>query len=109
MSQQILIPANKLPGAGSRSIVRVGGLSLAIFSVAGALYAIDDSCPHSGASLVMGKLDGFMVRCPAHGLRFDIRSGCMSPAGGLAAHSYLVTVVNGQTFVTVPDSPRIQL
>ena len=105
MSQQLLIPAHKLPAAGSRSIVRDGGLSLALFSVEGALYAMDDSCPHSGASLVMGKLEGFWLRCPAHGLKFDIRSGCMSAAGGLKAPSYPVSVVDGQAFVTVPDSP----
>lgn len=103
MSRQLLIPANKLPDAGSRSIIREGDVSLAVFSVEGALYVMDDSCPHSGASLVMGKLEGFWVRCPAHGLKFDIRSGCMSTPGGLAARSYPVTVVNGQAFVTVPD------
>lgn len=101
MSQQVLIPAHKLPAAGSRAIVREAGLSLALFSVEGALYALDDACPHSGASLVMGKLDGWRVRCPAHGLWFDIRTGCMSAAGGLAARSYPVSVVDGQTFVTV--------
>lgn len=107
MSQQLLIPAHKLPSTGSRSIVREGGLSLALFSVEGALHAIDDSCPHSGASLVMGRLDGFMLRCPAHGLTFDIRSGCMSTPGGLAARSYPVSVVDGQTFVTVEDAPAV--
>ena len=103
-AQQILIPAHKLPAAGSRSIVREGDLSLALFSVEGGLYALDDSCPHSGASLVMGRLTGFMVRCPAHGLHFDIRNGCMSKPGSMAARSYPVTVVDGQTFVSVPAS-----
>lgn len=107
MSQQLLIPAGKLPAPGSRSIVREGGLSLAVFSVEGCLYAMDDSCPHGGASLVMGKLEGFTVRCPAHGLQFDIRSGCMATPGGLAARSYPVTVVDGQTFVTVSASPPL--
>ena len=106
MIQQVLIPPHKLPAAGSRSIVREGGLSLAIFSVNGALYAMDDACPHGGASLVMGKLEGFMVRCPAHGLQFDIRSGCMSVTGGIAAHCYPIEVVNGTTFVTQTDSPQ---
>lgn len=100
---QLSIPAHKLPGKGSRSIVRDSGYSLALFSVEGALYAIDDSCPHGGASLVMGRLDGFWLRCPAHGLKFDIRSGCMSTAGGLVVRSYPVSLVDGQVFVTVPD------
>lgn len=105
MSQQLLIPAHKLPAAGSRAIVREGHLSLALFSVQGSLYAIDDSCPHSGASLVMGQLEGFWVRCPAHGLKFDIRTGCMSGPDALAARSYPVTVVDGQTFVSLPEAP----
>ncbi len=103
--QRVLLPAHKLPAAGSRSIVREGGLSLAIFSVEDALYAMDDSCPHGGASLVMGQLQGFMLRCPAHGLQFDIRSGCMSAQGGLAARTYPVVVDDGQTFVTVASLP----
>ena len=102
MTRQLWIPPDKLPAPGSRSFVRDGDLSLALFSVNGELYALDDSCPHGGASLVMGKLDGFRVRCPAHGLAFDIRTGCMSAHGSLKANSYPVTVVNGQTFVTLP-------
>lgn len=103
MSRQVHIPAHKLPAAGSRAIVREGGLSLAVFSVDGALYAMDDSCPHSGASLVMGKRDGFLVRCPAHGLQFDMRSGCMPTCGGMVAQVYPVTQVDGHTFVTLHD------
>lgn len=100
MKEQIHIPQYKLPAAGSRSIVREAGLCLALFNVDGMLYAIDDSCPHGGGSLVMGKLDGLQVRCPAHGLQFDIRTGCMSSQGSLRARSYAITMVDGQTFVS---------
>ncbi len=106
MSALVLIPADKLPAVGSRSIVRKGNLCLAFFNVDGALYAIDDSCPHSGGSLVLGKLEGLQVRCPAHGLKFDIRTGCMSVAGGLRVRSYPLTVIDGKTYICPPEIPN---
>ena len=104
MSDLLHIPQHKLPAPGSRSIVREAGLCLALFDVDGKLYAIDDSCPHGGGSLVMGMLEGMQVRCPAHGLKFDIRSGGM-PYGGMRVRSYPVTVVDGQTFVSLFQTP----
>lgn len=106
MSEQLVIPPHKLPARGSRSIVREGDLSLAVFDVDGALYVIDDSCPHGGGSLVMGKLEGMQVRCPAHGLKFDIRTGCMPSEGSLRVRSYPVSVVEGKTFVSLTPIPN---
>lgn len=105
MSELVHIPQHKLPAPGSRSIVREAGLCLALFHVDGRLYAIDDSCPHGGGSLVVGMLEGMQVRCPAHGLKFDIRTGCM-PYGGMRVRSYPVTVVDGQTFVSLQQSTQ---
>ncbi|MBH2010519.1 MAG: Rieske 2Fe-2S domain-containing protein [Xanthomonadaceae bacterium] len=105
MSELVHIPQHKLPAPGGRAIVREAGLCLALFDMDGKLYAIDDSCPHDGGSLVMGMLEGMQVRCPAHGLKFDIRSGCMA-SGGLSVRSYPVTVVDGQTFVSLQQIPE---
>ncbi|WP_423907146.1 Rieske (2Fe-2S) protein [Caballeronia sp.] len=30
-------------------------------------------CPHNGALLASGQLEGRVLRCPAHGMRFDSR------------------------------------
>src|SRR5262245_17189961 len=50
----IPIPAALRPDPGQRSLWRVEGRAIALFNVDGTLYAIDDGCPHSGASLVGG-------------------------------------------------------
>lgn len=72
------LEAGKLPAEGQRSWVhRDDGQSVALFNVKGQLHAIDDRCPHAGASLCTGKLDGHLLTCPAHGLRFDLRTGAM--------------------------------
>ena len=41
----------------------------------GEFYAFDDRCPHEGASLCEGYLDGVQVECPLHSSVFDVRTG----------------------------------
>jgi 3-phenylpropionate/trans-cinnamate dioxygenase ferredoxin subunit len=53
----------------------VRGRALLVAKVAGRLYAADDRCPHMGASLSKGKLDGTVVICPRHHSRFDLSDG----------------------------------
>lgn len=81
---------------GGRWMLRRAGLEVALFNVQGRLYAIDDSCPHAGGSLVTGRLDGSTVTCRAHGLRFDLGSGCMFGGASLRARTYPVRVQNGR-------------
>jgi nitrite reductase/ring-hydroxylating ferredoxin subunit len=48
---------------------------VAVYRVAGGLYAIADRCPHAGAALSGGETDGSVLTCPGHGSRFDICTG----------------------------------
>lgn len=82
-------PVDELP-PGKRKIVFVDGRSIVIFNIEGTVYAIDDSCPHNGASLASGQLDGHLLRCPAHGLRFDLTTGCMHGTGSLCLTAFPV-------------------
>ena len=43
--------------------------------VGGSYYAADGGCPHMGASLASGKLEGTVVTCPRHGAQFDVKTG----------------------------------
>lgn len=82
---------------GARRLVRREGHEIALFRIAGTYYAIADGCPHAGGSLVLGKLDGTIVTCRAHGLRFDVRSGCQAgSSSGLKTRSYPVRVHDGR-------------
>jgi len=64
-------------------------------------YALDDSCPHAGSSLAAGTLDGAIVTCRAHGLRFDVRTGRMPGVDGLCAKVEAVEVADGEIRVGV--------
>mmetsp|Transcript_2065 Transcript_2065/g.4735 ORF Transcript_2065/g.4735 Transcript_2065/m.4735 type:complete len:622 (-) Transcript_2065:1688-3553(-) len=43
--------------------------------VGGQVYAISGKCPHFGANLAQGFLDGYHLYCPWHVAAFDIRTG----------------------------------
>ena len=83
MTGTIRIAPADAPEAGARKIMFVEGRSVVLFNVDGVIHAIDNSCPHNGASLANGRLDGHILQCPAHGLRFDLASGCMVGAPGI--------------------------
>lgn len=91
---------------GQRKLVFVDGRSIALFNIGGTLSAIDNSCPHNGASLANGQLEGTLLRCPAHGLRFDVTTGCMPGAGGLRVKTFPIRVVEGQLEVVLDEPPE---
>jgi nitrite reductase/ring-hydroxylating ferredoxin subunit len=101
MNLRVPVPAGKLPQAGGRSLFEFDGKSLALFNVDGGLYAIDDSCPHQGASLCGGRLEGRAIQCCAHGLRFDLASGYLLNSTKLKVANYPVEVVDGQAFIVI--------
>ncbi|MEX2046706.1 MAG: Rieske 2Fe-2S domain-containing protein [Chloroflexota bacterium] len=78
---------------------------IAVYHVGGALYATADVCPHAGAKLSEGALDGAIVTCPRHGSQFDVRSGerVRGPAD-LPVPIYRVAVEGGVAFIEV-DAP----
>lgn len=101
MSRRVPVPAAKLPPVGARALVEFEGKSLALFNIEGELLAIDDSCPHQGASLCGGRLEGRVIQCCAHGLRFDLRTGYLLNSTALSVACYPVEVVDGQAFIVV--------
>lgn len=67
--------AKDLP-PGESMCVEVGGERVAVFNVAGTIYAIADACTHMGGVLSDGTvMDGTTVVCPWHGATFDLTTG----------------------------------
>lgn len=63
------VPADDVIG------VQVQGRDIALYGVAGAIYASDNRCSHGLARLCDGFLDGHEIECPLHQGRIDVRSG----------------------------------
>jgi len=48
---------------------------MAVFNLAGEFFALANECPHAGASLAHGEINGDCVSCRIHHWRFSIRDG----------------------------------
>ena len=92
-------------GRGRR--VCKAGLDLALFRIGDAVYAIEDSCPHSGGSLSNGKVQGTRVTCPVHGMTFSLQRTCSPRQPTLEARKFAVHVEHGMVLLT-PDDPSSQ-
>jgi naphthalene 1,2-dioxygenase system ferredoxin subunit len=55
--------------------VVLGGRQIAIYLVAGEVFATDNICTHGMARLCDGFLEGHEIECPHHQGRFDVRTG----------------------------------
>ena len=60
---------------GEGRMFAVQGVMIGLFHVNGAYFAIDNHCPHAGASLAHGTLSGEMICCRIHHWRFCVRTG----------------------------------
>ena len=86
---------------GRAMTVTIGDQRIALVNVGGTVHAIDDGCLHAGSSLGSGVLDGKVLKCRAHGWRYDVTTGCVVGVPGLGVRSYGVQVVDGRIRVTV--------
>ena len=66
---------------GYRRTIAVEGRNLLLFQHDGQIHIIDNYCPHAGARLDKGSISGDLLRCPWHGIAFDIHSGQAATCG----------------------------
>ena len=93
--------ADEIPAGGSK-VVEIKGHHVAIFNLAGALYALDNTCPHLGGPLGEGYLeeDG-IVSCPWHGWTFDLKTGVSPIDPEIRVRSYRVRVEKGEIILEI--------
>jgi NAD(P)H-dependent nitrite reductase small subunit len=87
---------------GRGAAFEVAGRMIAVFNDAGQYYAIDDCCPHMGASLAEGILEQGVVACPWHAWRFRVCDGTWCDNRRIQIDRFEVRVVDGAIQVRVP-------
>ncbi|MHB0955661.1 MAG: Rieske (2Fe-2S) protein [Pirellulaceae bacterium] len=89
-------------GRGAR--FEVAGRVIAVFNEGGEYFAIDDFCPHMGASLAEGEVERGVVTCPWHAWRFSIIDGTWCDNRRIRTDSFDVRVEGTDIQVRVPSS-----
>ena len=89
---------------GQARVYEAGGRMVAVFNNAGVFQAIDDMCPHAGASLAEGWLEDGCVTCPWHAWQFRLEDGAYVQNPRMKADVFPVRVDGSNIIVTV--APR---
>jgi len=101
MALQPIASVSELP-PGSARCFEIAGRRIAVFHTDAGFLAIDDECPHEGASLSEGAINGECVTCPWHAAEFDLRTGeVLTPPATENVRSYRVVVTDDQLSVEV--------
>jgi Fe-S cluster biogenesis protein NfuA/nitrite reductase/ring-hydroxylating ferredoxin subunit len=74
--------------------VTMNGTSVLLCSAFGKIYAVRDRCPRGGGTLRDARLEAFLLVCPCHQERFDLRSGRSVSDPGVAL-DHVPTVIQG--------------
>jgi nitrite reductase (NADH) small subunit/3-phenylpropionate/trans-cinnamate dioxygenase ferredoxin subunit len=77
---------------GRGKTVMVGDREIAIFCSGGQYYALDDYCPHMGASLGQGVVQQGAVICDRHLWAFRLTDGVCLDVSRLKAETFEVRV-----------------
>lgn len=82
----------------------VNGTMIGVFNENGQYFAINDFCPHMGASLSEGHVEDGAVMCPWHAWRFRLNDGVWmdNQKSGICTATYDVRVEDGEIQVCVP-------
>ena len=76
MSQWVrIVPASEMPAEGGVKAFEAQGTAICVARVHGRLAALNDVCPHQGASLSEGVIEDGRVVCSWHGWSFDPQTG----------------------------------
>lgn len=80
----------------------VNGRMVAVFNDHGKYHAIDDFCPHMGASLAGGHFEKGIVSCPWHAWRFCVEDGRWCDNPKLKVDAFALRISGEEIQVQVP-------
>jgi 3-phenylpropionate/trans-cinnamate dioxygenase ferredoxin subunit len=73
--------------------VEKDGKTICVARVGDEVFAVDDTCSHSDASLSEGDVTDFKIECWLHGAEFDLRTGeALTPPAVAPLHTYGIHV-----------------
>lgn len=90
-------------------VVHAAGRPIAVFWADGAVYAIDNRCPHMGFPLHKGTVKDGILTCHWHEARFDLSSGCTFDLWADDAPVFGTQVIDGEVYLQpTPSQPAAE-
>ena len=94
---------------GSGAAFPVGDRLVAVFNLGGGRYqAINDLCPHMGASLADGYVEDGVVTCPWHAWRFRVCDGTWCDNPRIGTDAFEVRIEGDDIRVSSEPLPRVK-
>lgn len=86
---------------GKRFIIN--NTDVAVFCVDNKVYALGNICPHQHSALIYdGFIEDEFVVCPAHGWKFNLRTG-KTPTGSRGLETYETKIIDGSVYAKVVE------
>jgi len=78
------------------------GKSICLTRIGEEVFAVNDTCSHSDASLSEGEVTDFKIECWLHGAEFDLRTGAaLTLPATQAIQTYAVTIDGNSVTVEI--------
>lgn len=84
---------------GEKKALVIDGQKIALIKKSNELFAISNKCVHMECPLSKGEMEGYIIKCPCHDWRFDIRSGEFLDAKELKVPVYELKVSDGNIYL----------
>lgn len=65
---------NEVPNFGKK-VVSIDGREVLLVNVKGAIFAVENECPHQGSPMSAAIVKDDSISCPRHGFRFSLKDG----------------------------------
>lgn len=103
MSNFIKVAKEGAVPEGEGRAFAVEGRMVGVYLLDGEYFAMNDFCPHMGASLASGYVEDHAVSCPWHAWRFSVKDGTWLDNPKIKTDCYPVRVEAGMIEVQIPE------
>lgn len=94
------IKEDELP-EGEKTALLLEGNKVLLLKKEGVFFAMSNKCPHMECPLSKGTLEQYLIVCPCHDWKFDIRNGEFLNAKEIKVPVYKTKVEDGSVFVNM--------
>ncbi|WMW21397.1 Rieske (2Fe-2S) protein [Methanolobus mangrovi] len=91
---------------GEKKPLLIEGNKVLVLRIDGDFFAMSNKCPHMECPLSKGTLEQYVIKCPCHDWKFDIRNGEFLDAREIKVPLYEIKVMEGSVFVNLEGADK---